>query len=266
MWEAQKFQWGDTMACDYFATNNVVETQYIYLTGLERNFSDRWLAKMGGNTRGGSSMEQAADAIRKYGLVDESLWPSDATSWDEYYKDIPQEIIDKGLEFNKEWSVYREWVKGFPDNIHRALFDTPLVMFVKYADGNGILNPTGIPDHFVMAFASDYGKSFTCFDHYSQKIKRYAWDYNFRGVMKLTLLKKNNNIMTIKNNTLLQLVQGSGNFGMFLDGKIIVDDLDKILATFLVRTKGDIRDMVKAMTLEEWSKYPHIDLKGNLTD
>jgi len=266
VWESQRFQWGDSMACDYFATTNVIESQYTNLTGVERNFSDRWLAKMGKNTRGGSSMEQGPDAARKYGLVDESLWTSEASSWDEYYKDIPQEIIDKGKEFLKDWVLYREWVKGFPENIHTALFDTPLIVFVKYASGNGILNPSGVPDHFVMAFASEYKKFFYCFDHYEQKVKKYAWDYNFRGVLKLTLLKRTNNIMTIPNDTLLQLVQGSGGFGMFLNGKIIIDDTDKILASFIVRNNGDIKGRSKTMTLEDWGKYEHVNLKGEKAD
>jgi hypothetical protein len=102
--------------------------------------------------------------------------------------------------------------------------------------------------------------------HYTQSIKRYAWDYEFGACLKETLIKKTTNIMTIKNNTFLQLVQGSGGFGLFLDGKIIIDDLAKVQASFLSRTKGHTDDMVLQLTLEEWQKYPHINLKGEAVE
>jgi hypothetical protein len=68
--------------------------------------------------------------------------------------------------------------------------------------------------------------------------------------------------MTIKNNTLVQLVQGGGNFGLFLDNKIIIDDIAKVLAVWEVRNNGNTGGMTKALTLEEWDKYPKINLKG----
>jgi len=67
---------------------------------------------------------------------------------------------------------------------------------------------------------------------------------------------------TLKDNTLCQLVQSTGGFGLYLEGKMIVDDLDKILASWLVRTKGKTDGMVATMTLEEWDKIPKINLKS----
>ena len=59
-----------------------------------------------------------------------------------------------------------------------------------------------------------------------------------------------------KNNVLI-----NGGFGLFLDGKIIVDSLDKILASWLVRTGGNTNGMTKALQQEQWDLFEKYNLK-----
>jgi len=257
-------RWGyDRLACVTYSLLNCLETLYYYKTGIWINFSDRFLAKMSGTTKYGNTLDNVFDFARKIGLVAENVYPDTDGGWDEYYKEIPQEIIDKAKEFLNEWSLYREWVRtDDKDKIFNALKEAPLQVVVCYAAGNGYLNPTGKYNHAVMCFGADYGKCWYIFDHYTQSIKSYAWEYEFDCVLKPSLIKKTNTLMTLKDNTLCQLTQGSGGFALFLDGKLIIDDLAKVLASWNVRNKGNTNGMTQALTQEAWDKFDKINLKG----
>lgn len=90
----------DTMACVTFSALNSIETQYKFLTGQDRNFSDRFTARMSGTTSQGNWLFRVADSIRRDGLVDEAAWPSPADfTWDSYYATPPIEIINQASIF-----------------------------------------------------------------------------------------------------------------------------------------------------------------------
>lgn len=258
-------RWGfDRLACVTFSLLNCIEILYKHQTGHEKNFSDRFIAKLSGTTRNGNYLDNVFDTVRKNGIIEEYLYPDDANSWDEYYKELPQELVDKAREFLKDQEIYREWVRvDRKEDIFTALKSAPLQVTVRYAEGNSLLNPVGDHNHAVTIYNAEKGHHWEIFDHYTQTRKRYAWDYEFGAVLKPTLIKKTNKLMTIQNNTLLQLVEGVGGFGLYLDGQIIIDDTSKILASFVVRNDGDIKGKSRAITLEDWLKFPHIDLKGN---
>jgi len=91
----------DSMACVTFSALNVLETQYKFLTGQKINFSDRFIAKLSGTTPQGNSIQKVLDTIRKYGLVLEADYPTPASfTWDEYYADIPPEVLAKAQKFD----------------------------------------------------------------------------------------------------------------------------------------------------------------------
>lgn len=255
----------DRMACATYSILNCIEILYRFNTGHEKNFSDRELAKKSGTTKSGNYLDNVFDWARKTGLIEEYLYPDDANSWDEYYKELKPEFSTEAKKFLDEWSLYREWVRADkPEDIFLALKSAPLQATVCYAGGSGILKPDGTWNHAITVYNAEHGVCWHIFDHYTQTRKRYAWDYEFGAVLKPSLVKRNNDIiMNIQNNTLLQLVQGNGSFGLYLDGKIIVDEADKILATYIVRNQGDIKGKTKALTLEQWNSLPHVDLKGN---
>jgi hypothetical protein len=258
-------RWGfDRLACVTYSCLNCIESLYYYKTGVWRNFSDRFLAKASGTNRLGNSVANVFDTARKTGLVDESIYPDVQGGWEEYYKEIPLEIINTAKDFLAGWSLYREWIRtDNRDAIFNALKEAPLQVVVAYASGNGYLNPTGKYNHAVMCYGAEYGKCWYIFDHYTQSTKTYAWEYEFDCVLKPSLIKKENKPMTtLIDNMLVQLVQGQGGFGLYLDGKMIVDELDKVLASWIVRTKGKTDGMVSTMTLEEWEKIPKVNLKG----
>lgn len=250
----------DRMACSVYWYLNALEMLHLRITGKEANFSDRFLAKASGTTKEGNYMVNPPDTARKIGLVYESDYPDVLTDWDDYYKDIPQEIYDKALKFLDEWELYREWVVVTPDFIRLALQEAPLGALVKYASGNGILNPTGKYDHFVTIF-NITDKYYEIFDHYTQSRKKYSIKYEFGAVMKPYLTPKNNIPMKIKNNALVFKTQGQGhNFGVFVDNKLMIGSTDDVIGVWSMRNK-DFNNKV-SVTLEDWNKLEHYNLKG----
>lgn len=119
----------DTMACVTFSCLNVIETQYKFRTGKEINFSDRFIAKLSGTTANGNSVQRVLDAINTYGLVLEEEWPTDLEmTWDEYYAEIPPEVLAKA---NKNIKVQYEFHFPGSTDYARELKHLPLEMILE---------------------------------------------------------------------------------------------------------------------------------------
>jgi hypothetical protein len=251
----------DRMACVSYSLLNCLEVQYARQTGKEINWSDRALAKMSGTEKWGNRLDTVFDTARHKGLVLEALWPDTDGGWDEYYKTIPSTIFSTGEAFLSEFSLYREWVSPYRlDMIREALKEAPLQVTVKYASGNGLLNPKGTPDHAACLYNISDG--FEIFDHYLQTRKKYSLDYQFGNVLKPLLIKKTLTIMNINNNALVFKTQGAGyNFGIMIDGKLLIGKTDDVIGVWTMRNK-DFSNKV-SVTLEDWDKLIHYDLKGN---
>lgn len=117
----------ETMACVSFSFNNSMEMQYKLLTGIERNFSDRWLAKMSNTQPNGNYLWGVADTARIDGLVDEAVWPHIQTSdWDVYYSEIPVGIQAKGKEFLQNFEITYEWIDPTVESLKFHLKHAPI--------------------------------------------------------------------------------------------------------------------------------------------
>jgi hypothetical protein len=251
----------DRMACVSYSLLTCLEIQQLRQTGREVNYSDRALAKMSGTTETGNRLDTVFDTAREKGLLPESEWPDTPGGWDEYYKDIPDEIERKAGSVLETWSLYREWVAPYDlTAIREALKEAPLQVTARYASGSGLLKPAGTPNHAICLYGIDEG--YKVYDHYTQTRKRYSLDYEFGVILKPYLIKKNNNTMIYKQNQLIAKSQGGGyNFGIHIDGKLLIGETDDVLATWTLRNK-DYNNKV-TVTLEEWNKLAHYDLKGN---
>ncbi len=124
----------DSMACVTFSALNSIETQEKHLTGRQPNYSDRWIAKMSGTTPQGNYLHKVADTIRDYGLVLEEDYPSDFTSWNQYYADIPEpklsQLLAKGRKWLEDWTIRYEWVGTKLDLIQQNLKQAPLQVVI----------------------------------------------------------------------------------------------------------------------------------------
>jgi hypothetical protein len=260
----------DSMACVTFSALNCIEIilnykrskgelpqaminefkEYGYIDENDKfNFSDRYIAKLSGTTRQGNSLSNVADAIRNYGLVPEKLWPfptdqrTPVFPWDEFYKEIPQNVIDVGQKVFLKWvKVNTEYVlSGAVDTnyiaqtIERKLKEGPLQIATATCPGwnegdvvpiksctEPIAHATTIINHDDSGVYNDY-------DHYVPYQKMLAPDYPIPWAMLYAL--------TIKPPT-SELVKEVGSPAVYLH--VMPDDEYYAIADSEVLTGGQL--------------------------
>jgi hypothetical protein len=147
----------ETMACTTFSDLNCLEIQEKQQTGIEPNWSDRFIAKMSGTTPQGNYLDKVADTVRIIGLVTEEEWPTPFNAnWNTYYADIPQEVINKAV---KREIAYESIVPGESD-LRYHLKQSPIQIVI----------PEPFPNHAVVAVAIE-GSTVYYFDSYSPFLK-----------------------------------------------------------------------------------------------
>ena len=165
----------DTMACVSFSALNSIETQIEFLTGLQVNFSDRFTAKMSGTTTSGNYLYKVADSIRKDGLLVEEdwAWPENF-SWDEYYKEIPQELKDKAKNILEAIDIKYEWIPLNKAEILKHLKQSPLQTVIL--DGK----------HAVMTFKTleDINWYFDSYKPFIKSTDQLAWPLKYVVTIK----------------------------------------------------------------------------------
>ena len=108
--EEQHSSIADSFGCVSFSAIHCIESQEIAQTGQTPGYSERALAKLSGTVYTGDPKKRGNDAetvyntILKYGLILDSDWPTDFDNdqWtlDEFYADIPPEILAKAVRPN----------------------------------------------------------------------------------------------------------------------------------------------------------------------
>lgn len=270
--ELQNSNGFDEMNCTIRATENCFEVEYKFATGLDIDWSDRFVSKTSGNTKDGNYVHKPAEAIKEFGLVLEPEYPNQAPNWEEYYKDIPEIIKNKAKDILQTYNFDREFIfpSTDPELLYQKLMENPLGVTVRYAssaDPNEILNPTGIQNHMVMIYGAKYGEYWEIFDHYEWQrgkgvTKRYAWNYAFGSALRFFLTKKSNSQYMFKQNYPYLLVEGNEQIlGFYLDGKLVIDsDWSKILVQSASRLKR--YEPAIPITLQQFNSIPHTNLKG----
>lgn len=252
----------DTYSCVTYASLNCLEGVYKRKYGIEENFSDRFTAKMSGTRPNGNTFSNVANSIVDDGVVAEKAWPfsDDIKNWNEYMSDIPQEIIDRGKESLNKYHIQWAWAGNTP--MYDALQYAPLLVGVHAWEKpvNGIYQRTSkAKNHGVMVFYAKENEYWLIYDHYSKSIKKLAWDFWFGSRLQYNI--EDYMPKKFEDNLLVQNVQGDGSFGMTLDGKLMIGDLDKLLATWAVRNKGDVKGKTDDLTKDEWDGLTKINFK-----
>lgn len=153
--EKQYFSNFDTMSCVSFAADNACEIQIKNQTGLEVNFSDRFLAKASGTTQQGNWVSVVLDTLRKLGNVEESIWPKpgEPTTWEAYMSTISQDVFNQALKFKVLYDLQYEYI---PDHslatIKKHLQHAPLMITIPGHEVTGI----SVDDNGVMTILDDY--------------------------------------------------------------------------------------------------------------
>lgn len=183
----------ELMNCVTMSALNCLETLHNRLYGVEMNWSDRFTAKMSNTTIKGNWLTIVGDSIRKDGLVSETIYPVIWTSWEDYYKEIIQELKDKGLLVLNQYKINYEWV--IPSNaemFENALKIAPIQVCV-YAWGNPIngiyRRENRTLNHAVTLIKAVHEEYWVIFDHYDATVKKLAWDYVITNGFKYSLTK-----------------------------------------------------------------------------
>jgi len=198
-YENQNINGLETMGCTGYSFNNVLEILSQYQWGEGANHSDRYVNKVTGVTRNGNSMNKVADFIRSlYGLVPESFyaWPDKKFTWEEYYKEIPGDIINLGKDWLKRYSINYESVYTNAKMMKEALKYSPLwVAGFAWALGrDGYYHSWGRANHAFTVIGYKEGEYWIALDSYAPHVKYLAWDFNFSACKILILRKKDTEI------------------------------------------------------------------------
>ena len=174
--ELQAARGFEPSACVAYTLLNCAEILVKKIYKEARNWADRALAKLTDtDKKGGNSFKAGADFLRNRGALPEELWPNDANSFEEYYKELPQETLDVLHEFTDEFDFGYERVEI--KDIPQALKLSPLAIAVAawWQDENGnFYKPQGVTEgHATTLFKYEDGVYY-CFDTYdSPHIKKY---------------------------------------------------------------------------------------------
>lgn len=207
-------------ACVIFTILNCVETLINVKYGIERNYSDRFLASVV-NTRGvGCSPQRACEFLRKVGVVPQDLWKFDETidTEDKFFEPLPAKLYELAQEFNKEWDFKHEYVPNNPEAISHALTSSPLLISVPawYKAQNDLYyRPDGIHDnHATTLFCERPGAFRRVFDSYDHPyIKDITWDCIPEVVKRFSITRKSEYYTDYKKgNWLTQIIKSLWGF------------------------------------------------------
>lgn len=235
------------------------------------NFDDQWLVvKSGTIPNVGNDGWSVLSTIRKLGIPPQSMNNFDLRSRDYsknnidlyYNEDSLNPLSDyTALEFKERFEVLYEWVA--PDKWEQASKEGVLQVYTKawYKRENGkYYNPNpGTSGHAIINAKFTELKIFDTYDPFIKQMERVEDFYPL--ALKINLIEKVMTKPILKDNTLVQLVSGQGGFGLYLDGKIIVDDTAKILASFTMRNNGKTEGMTKPLLQEQWDLFDKYNLK-----
>jgi LysM repeat protein len=191
----------DTYGCVSYSALNCLEIYAKAVHGQDWNKSDRFTVVASFTKPGkGNSLKAVAQSIHTRGIVNESSYPFNVGTKEEYYKrPIPNEIYDEGKKSLGEWDFKYDWVGTggvSADDIYEALKYSPVQVTLLSGSSvpikNGIYQPNGTKNtnHAVTAVYAVKGQYVRIFDHYTKSIKDYAWNCYFGSAMRHVSLKR----------------------------------------------------------------------------
>ena len=244
--EKQHSVYMDSMACVSYSATSSVEIQLNklvenmseeairfftdngYLIDGQFNFSDRFTAKMSGTTRKGNYLQKVWDSIKHDGLLPESDWAypreqrTPVFDWDDYYKEIPQELKDKALkvldylDFAYEW-VFQNKTSAYTmaelDELERELKHAPLQLAAPTCNWSGSqpIEPCGktTASHATVIYKIDSViHDYDSYDDFTKELSlKYIMPYIMKGVVSL-----------VNNNNMIRIVGDKRNNKQFLVG------------------------------------------------
>lgn len=202
-YEHQSIPGFETLACTCFTVSTQIEIQLKKQYGVEKNYSDRWLAIVSGlNGTKGTDPQVVYEAVRKYGMIPEEMLPFDESikTAEEYFsfKGADREAcFAEGRKWLAEYDFKHEWLWGSgtrPENYLEVIKDAQRscctglsVSAWKEARGEYVSDKGSVNNHFTLGVRFREGKE-QIFDTYEEdgtNLKILAKDHNIRRAKRI---------------------------------------------------------------------------------
>lgn len=195
--EFQNLNMIEPYACVPFTILNCAETLIKRKYGLDRNYSDRFLATVIDTRKGGCDPEDACEFLRKIGVPLQEEWPFDESinTTEKFFAKLPPKLYEIAQEFNKEWIFMYDVVPSVPSEISTALTCSPLLGSVygwKRRPDGLYYRPKGYRDnHATTMFYLKEGEFRRYFDTYENPhIKDVEWGTVPMRVVRFWITKR----------------------------------------------------------------------------
>lgn len=285
----------DIYGCVSFSFNNSLETLIARKIDLEKfsrknikwlkeniyknekpNISDRDLVVMSGTDpdKGNDGWSVFLTAKNK-GVTSEEIVPYDLKNKNYKYNNKldyysyqrskkAQEFAD---EFKKRFEIKAEWVHrdNWKEASQRGCLQVYTKAWFKNPKNGKYYNPTpGEYGHAIQLVNTDLLEIFDSYNPFIKDLEKPEDFYPF--ALKINIFDKSMTKPKLENNSLILMVTGPGDVGLFLDDQIIKDNPALILTTWLARNSKNgvfTGAPVKSITEEQWNLFDKTDLKGN---
>ena len=199
--ELQKKRDIETSNCTGFNTLEPIEILLKRKYGGVHNYSERFVGIAAGTYPPGNDPHKVAEAIRKQGLVNESVlsFSDDIVDVDMYYspKPLTQSLVQRGKEWLFWYDFKHDYVfqKGIPIAEKRkymmeALKYSPLAASVfAWAENDGIYVKVGRDNHWTTIYGYKRGEYWKVFDSYEPHLKKLEWNYDFGIAKRYSIIK-----------------------------------------------------------------------------
>jgi hypothetical protein len=177
----------DPLSCASYGSLNLIEIYLRAVFGVERNYSDRWLAyRTDTEEKHGNDPHLVLEFLRTAGDVPEQQWPltPEIDSFEKYYAMPPYMLEPLALQLIKEWDLTHETVRqgsyaALQDAMWDALQYSPLGVStgLNAQDDKGYwYKDSNEPDwHWCCIVGGAYGDHFLIFDSANGALKKAAW-------------------------------------------------------------------------------------------
>ena len=186
----------ETYACVTFTILNCIQILIKKQYGIEKNYSERFLAAVSGTKEGGNSPQVVAEFLRKIGVVPQELWPFDVeiNTFEKFYSSVSPKLYELAKEFNNEWEFKHEYVPTNHEAISKALKCSPLLISVPawFERDGKYYRPEGFTDNHATTMIKERKEGFSrVFDSYdSPHIKDIEWGVLPMVVKRFYIKKK----------------------------------------------------------------------------
>lgn len=244
-------------------------TENGYIVNGKLNFDDRIPSMFADIKKNfGTYVYKGLDACAEWNLPEGFLKDNPKTFEEWINKErLTDEARELNDQFNKRFSFKWWWLEEKPDggawedDVDEKLKSSPIGMVVRYADGEGCLNPIGQTNHSVLDYKK--GECYPVNDSYNQEFKHYNKKHPvcFNG---WTLINKTMARFKPENNKLYLLVEGKEQvLAMGLDGRLVVYN-DKIDALINSASRSKAYQIPTPITMEMFNGCDRVNGKGEL--